>query len=148
MKSLSTTAEETCWGISTDQAKTASGEGTKGVSKLHASPKSCKLPGHSSSAQPSALAQSPAEALSPQQHRTGTVQNSRADREEKGEEDPQIQTHQGDVPVGESRVGPAEKPRLGSAPGAESREEKMENQSEAASALDSCPMCLMQFSGR
>ncbi|TRZ17502.1 hypothetical protein HGM15179_009614 [Zosterops borbonicus] len=43
---------------------------------------------------------------------------------------------------------PAEKPRLGSAAGAESHEENMENQSEATSALDSCPMCLMQFSGR
>ncbi|XP_068891309.1 Fanconi anemia core complex-associated protein 20 [Aphelocoma coerulescens] len=148
LKSLSSTAEKTCWGISTDQAKTASGEDTQGVSKLDARLKPCELPGHSSSAQPSALAQSPTEALSPQQHRTGTVQNSRAEGKEKGEEEPQIQTHQGDVPVGKSRGGPAEKPRLGSAPGAESCEEKMENQSEAASALDSCPMCLMQFSGR
>lgn len=110
------------------------------------SPKSHKPLGHSSSAQP--LVQRPAEALSPQQHHTGTAENSRAERREKGEEKPQTQRHQGDVPVGEATEVPAERPRLGSAAGAESHEENMEDQSEATSALDSCPMCLMQFSGR
>ncbi|KAL2296463.1 hypothetical protein Nmel_015781 [Mimus melanotis] len=148
LRSLSSTAEKTCKGTSTEQAKTASGADTKGVSELDVSPKSCKLPGHSHSAQPSALLQSPAEAWSPQQPHTGTVQNSRADRKEKGEEKPQMQTHQGDLPAREATGVPVEKPRLGSAPGAESPKEKMENQSEAASALDSCPMCLTQFSGR
>ncbi|XP_056364108.1 Fanconi anemia core complex-associated protein 20 [Oenanthe melanoleuca] len=133
---------------STDQAKTVSGADTKGVSELDVSPKSCKDPGHSRSAHPSALLQSPAEALNPQQHHTETAQNSRADRREKGEEKPQIQTHQGDLPAGETTGVPVEKPQLGSAPGAESHEEKMEQQSDTASALDSCPMCLMQFSGR
>ncbi|XP_064253284.1 Fanconi anemia core complex-associated protein 20 [Passer domesticus] len=144
LKSLSSTAEKTCRGTSTEQAKTASGADTKGVAELDVSPKPRELPGHSSSA----LAQSPAEALGPQQLHTGTVQSSRADRREKGEEKPQIQTHQGELPVGEATGLPAEKPRLGSTPGAESHEEKVENQSEAPSALDSCPMCLMQFSGR
>ncbi|KAM7030842.1 Fanconi anemia core complex-associated protein 20 [Acridotheres tristis] len=148
LKSSSSTSEKTCRRTSTEQAKTAPGADTKGVSELDVSPKSSKLPGHSSSAQPSALLQSPAEAWSPQPHHTGTVQNSRADRREKGEEKPQIQTHQGDLAAREATGVPVEKPQLGSAPGAESHEDKMENQSEAASALDSCPMCLMQFSGR
>ncbi|RLV95063.1 hypothetical protein DV515_00012939 [Chloebia gouldiae] len=142
LKSLSFTAEKTCRGTSTDQTKTASGADTKGVSELDVSPKSGKLPGHSSSAQPSALAQSPAEALSPQQQHTGTVESSRAGRKGKGEEKPQMQPQQGELPA------PVENPRLGSAPGAEGYEEKVQNQSEAAAALDSCPMCLMQFSGR
>uniref|UniRef100_A0A8C3QSF3 UBZ2-type domain-containing protein n=1 Tax=Cyanoderma ruficeps TaxID=181631 RepID=A0A8C3QSF3_9PASS len=146
LKSLSSTAEKPCRGTSTDQAKTASGADKKGVSELDVTPKSHKLPGHSSSAQP--LVQSPAEALSSQQHRTGTALNRRADRREKGEEKPQSQRHQGDLLAGEAPGGPAEKPRLGSAAGAKSHEENMENQSEAAPALDSCPMCLMQFSGR
>ncbi|XP_058711364.1 Fanconi anemia core complex-associated protein 20 isoform X2 [Poecile atricapillus] len=144
----SATAGKTCMGTSTDQDKTVSGADRKGVSELDVSPKSCKFPGHSSSAQPLALVQSSAEALSPQQHCTGTVQNSRADRKEKGEEKTQIQTHQGDLPVGEATEVSAEKPWLGNTLGAESREEKMENQGEASSALDSCPMCLMQFTGR
>lgn len=145
LKSLST-AEKTFRGTSTDPARTVSGADTKGVSELGVSPESCKRPGHSSSAQPSAL-QSPAAPLSPQQQqRTGTAQNRRADRRQKGEEKPQA--HQGDLPVGEATGAPVEEPQPGSAAGAESHEEKMENQSEAASALDSCPMCLMQFSGR
>uniref|UniRef100_A0A8C3N2M8 Uncharacterized protein n=2 Tax=Thraupidae TaxID=400783 RepID=A0A8C3N2M8_GEOPR len=148
LKSLSSIAEKTCRGTSRDEAKPASGADTRGVSELDVSPKPCQVPGHSSSAQPSVLVQSPAEALGPQQQLTGTVQNSRADRREKGEEKPQIQTHQGELPAGEATGVPVEKPGLGSTPGAESHEEKMENQSEARSALDSCPMCLMQFSGR
>lgn len=132
LKSLSSTAEKTCRGTSTDQARSASGADTKGVSELDVSPKSCKLPGQGSSAQ---------------QH-TGTAQNSRADRREKGDEKPQIQTQQGDLPAGETTGVPVEKPQLERAPGAESHEEKMEKQSEAASSLDSCPMCLTQFSGR
>ncbi|XP_039940809.1 Fanconi anemia core complex-associated protein 20 [Hirundo rustica] len=143
LKSLSSTAEKTCRGTSTDRAKTVSGADTKGVAELAVSPKSHKLPGHSGSAQPSALA-SPAGAQSPQQHCTGTAQNSRAHGTETGEEKPQTQTHHGDLPVRE----PEEKPQLGSAAGAQSHEENGEKQSEAASALDSCPMCLMQFSGR
>ncbi|XP_066420195.1 Fanconi anemia core complex-associated protein 20 [Molothrus aeneus] len=143
LKSLSSTAEETCRGASTGQAQTASGAGTEGVSEP------CKLPGHSSSAQPSALVQSPAGALGPQQQQhTGTAQSSRARRREQGEEKPQIQTHQEELPAGEATGVPVEKPQPGGAPGAQSHKEKEENQSEAASALDSCPMCLMQFSGR
>ncbi|XP_030145477.4 Fanconi anemia core complex-associated protein 20 [Taeniopygia guttata] len=148
LKSLSSTAEKTCRGTSTDQTKTAPGADTEGVSELDVNPKSRKLPGHSSSAQPSALVQSPAEALSPQEHHAGTVQNSRAGRKGRGEEKPQIQAQHRELPAGETTGVPAEKPRLGSTPGAESHEEKVENQSGAASALDSCPMCLMQFSGR
>uniref|UniRef100_A0A8C3UCB5 UBZ2-type domain-containing protein n=1 Tax=Catharus ustulatus TaxID=91951 RepID=A0A8C3UCB5_CATUS len=149
LKSLSSTAEKTCRGASTDEARSASGADTKGVSELDVRPKSCKVPGQGSPAQPSAwISQSPAETWSPQQQHRGAAQNSRADRREKGEEKPQIQTDQGDVPAGEATGVPVEKPQLGRAPGAESHKEEMEKQSEAASALDSCPMCLMQFSGR
>lgn len=133
LKSLSST-EKTCRGSSTDQGRPAPGADTEGVSGLDVSPKPWKVPGHSSSAQPSAQ-----RALGPQQH-TGTAQDSRAGRRQQGEEKPQIQTHHGELP--------AEEPQPGSAPGAQSHEEKVENQSEAASALDSCPMCLMQFTGR
>lgn len=142
LKSLSSTAEKTCRGTSTDQAKSASGADKKGVSELGVSPEPQKLPGHSSSAQP--LVQSPAGALSPQQQHTGRAQSSRAGRRGKGEEKPQTQPRQGDPPGGEA----TEKPRPGSSAGAEGHEEKMGNQSEAAPALESCPMCLMQFSGR
>ncbi|XP_066059348.1 Fanconi anemia core complex-associated protein 20 [Chamaea fasciata] len=144
LKSLSPTAEKTCRGSGTDQGKTASGADAKGVSELDVSPKAHKPPGHGSSAQP--LVQSPAEALSPQQHRTGPAHTSRAGGRKKGEEKPQAQTHQGSVPAGEALGEPAEKPGPRSPAGAESHEENTENQSEAA--LDSCPMCLMQFSGR
>ncbi|XP_063273462.1 Fanconi anemia core complex-associated protein 20 [Prinia subflava] len=132
LKSLAA-AEKPCRETSTDQAKSASGADAEGVSELGVSPRPHKLPGHSSSAQPSALLHSPAEALSPQQHQTGTAQKS---GKEKGEEKPQTQTQHGDPPLGV----PAEE--LGS------DEERKENQGEAAAALDSCPMCLMQFSGR
>lgn len=135
------TAEKTCRGPSTDQAKSVSGADTKGISKLDVSPKSCQLPGHSGSAEP---LESPAGARSPQQRRAGTAESSGTGA---GQGEPRTQTAPGDVPGAEATGAPAEKPRLGSAPGAESHEE-MENQSEAASALDSCPMCLMQFSGR
>ncbi|XP_063032770.1 Fanconi anemia core complex-associated protein 20 [Melospiza melodia melodia] len=148
LKSLSSTAEKTCRGTSRDEARPAPGADTEGVAELDVSPKPCKVPGHSSSAQPPALAQSPAGALGPQQQHTGTAKSSRADRREQGEEKPQIQTHQGELPAGEDTGVPVEKPQTGSAPGAESHEEKMEIQSEASSVLDSCPMCLMQFSGR
>nr|XP_026652572.1 Fanconi anemia core complex-associated protein 20 [Zonotrichia albicollis] len=138
LKSLSSTAEKTCRGTSRDEARPACGADTEGVPELAVSPKPCEVPGHSSSAQPSALG--------PQQQHTGTAQSSRAGRREQGEEKPQIQTHQGELPAGEGTGVPAEKPQPRNAP--ESHEEKMENQSEASSALDSCPMCLMQFSGR
>ncbi|KAJ7421474.1 Fanconi anemia core complex-associated protein 20 [Willisornis vidua] len=141
--SLPSTAEKTCRGIDTDQAKTAVVEDTKGISTLEVSPESHKLPGHRSSAQP--MAQSSIKAFSSQQHHTEAAQNRGENREGSGRKELQIQPPVGNIPAGQDRWVPAEKPG-GSVPGAESCE-KMENQSEGSSALDSCPMCLMQFSG-
>lgn len=124
------------------------GEDTKGISKLDASPKSCKLTQHRSSTHHLALSQSSAKAFSFQQHCRGTVQNSRENRKGNDRKELQIQMHQGHISVGEARHLPAEKklPPV-SVPGTESCKEKTENQSEGSSTLDSCPMCLIQFSG-
>ncbi|XP_064535058.1 Fanconi anemia core complex-associated protein 20 [Pseudopipra pipra] len=141
LPSLSPTAEETCRGTSTDRGKPAAGGGTKGISELGASPEPRQLPGHRSSAQP--LAQGSGRASSPRQHHTGAAQ-SRGGRREKGGKE--LQPQEGKVPAGQDRAVPVEEPP-GSIPGAGSCEEKVENQSGGSSALDSCPMCLMQFSG-
>ncbi|XP_049667512.1 Fanconi anemia core complex-associated protein 20 isoform X2 [Accipiter gentilis] len=146
--SLPSTAENTCCVTITDQAKNMVGEDAKGISKLDASPKSCKLSQHGSSTHHLTLSQSSPKAFSFQQHCRGTVQNSRENRKENNREELQIQTHQGNISFGEARYVSAEKsPPLVSIPGTESCKEKMENQSEGSSTLDSCPMCLINFSG-
>ncbi|XP_035759480.1 Fanconi anemia core complex-associated protein 20 [Egretta garzetta] len=147
LKSLPSTAEKTCCLTITDQAKNMGGEDTKGISKLDASPKSCKLPQHRSSTHHLALSQSAAKAFSFQDYCRGPVQNSRENRKENDSQELQIQTHQGNVSFGEARYAPAEeKPPLVSVPGTESCK-TTEDQSEGPSTLDSCPMCLIRFSG-
>ncbi|XP_074970469.1 Fanconi anemia core complex-associated protein 20 [Phalacrocorax aristotelis] len=146
-KSLPSTAEKTCCVTVTDQAKNMVGEDTNGISKLDASPKSCKLAQHRTSTHHSASSQSSAKAFSFQQHCRGTVQDSGKNRKENDSKELQIQTHQGTILFGEARNVPAEKqPPLVSVPGTESCKEKTENQSEGSSTLDSCPMCLIHFS--
>ncbi|XP_068270385.1 Fanconi anemia core complex-associated protein 20 [Nyctibius grandis] len=148
LKSLPSTAEKTCCVTITDQAKNMVGEDTKGISNLDASPNSCKLTQHRSSTHHLALPQSSAKAFSFQEYCRGTGQKSRENRKENDGQELQIQTHQGTMSFGEARRVPAEKqPPLGSIPGTESCTEKTENQSEGSSTLDSCPMCLMSFSG-
>ncbi|XP_029873503.1 Fanconi anemia core complex-associated protein 20 isoform X2 [Aquila chrysaetos chrysaetos] len=145
--SLPSTAEKTCCVTITDQAKNMVGEDTKGISKLDASPKSRKLTQHGSSTHRLTLSQSSPKAFSFQQHCRATVQNSRENRKENNRKELQIQTHQGNISFGEARYVSAEKkPPLVSVPGTESCK-KMENQSEGSSTLDSCPMCLISFSG-
>ncbi|XP_074883276.1 Fanconi anemia core complex-associated protein 20 [Buteo buteo] len=146
--SLPSTAKKTCCVTITHQAENMVGEDTKGISKLDASPKSCKLTQHGSSTHHLTLSQSSPKAFSFQQHCRGTVQNSRENRKENNRKELQIQTHQGNISFGEARYVSAEKPPpLVSVPGTESCKEKMENQSEGSSTLESCPMCLMNFSG-
>ncbi|XP_050765605.1 Fanconi anemia core complex-associated protein 20 [Gymnogyps californianus] len=146
LKSLPSTAEKTCCVTITDQAKNMVREDTQGILKLDVSPKSRKLTQHSSTHH-WALSQSSTEAFSFQQHCRETVQNSRENRKENYRQELQIQMHQGNISFGEARHVPAEeKPPLVSVPGTESCK-KTENQSEGSSALDSCPMCLMNFSG-
>ncbi|XP_054078156.1 Fanconi anemia core complex-associated protein 20 [Rissa tridactyla] len=148
LKSLPSTAEKTCRGTITDQIKNTVGEDRKGISKLDVSPKSCELTQHRSSAHPLVLSQSSAEAFTFQQHCRGRVQNSRENRKGDDGQQLQIQTHQGNISFGEARYVPTEeKPPLASTPGTESCKEKTENQSEGSSTLDSCPMCLIRFSG-
>lgn len=148
LKSLPSTAEKTHCVTVTDQAKSMAGGDTKGISKLDESPKSCELTQHRTSAHHVALSQSSAEAFGFQQHCRGAVQSSRKNQKGNYREELQIQTHQGNSSFGEARYVPAkEKPPLASVPGTESCKEKTENQSEGSSALDSCPMCLMRFSG-
>ncbi|KAM6312755.1 Fanconi anemia core complex-associated protein 20 [Podargus strigoides] len=148
LKSLPSTAEKTCCVTITDQAKNVVGEDTEGISKLDASPKLHKLTHHRSSAHHLALSQSSAKAFSFQQHCRGTVQNSRENRQENDRKELQIQTPQGRISPGEPRDMPAEKqPPPVSIPEAESCKERTENHSEGSLTLDSCPMCLMQFSG-
>ncbi|XP_069638861.1 Fanconi anemia core complex-associated protein 20 [Haliaeetus albicilla] len=144
---LHSTAEKTCCVTITHQAKNMVGEDTKGISKPDANPKSCELTQHGSSTHHLTLSQSSPKAFSFQQHCRGTVQNSRENRKESNRKELQIQTHQGNISFGEARYVSAEKPPpLVSVPGTESCK-KMENQSEGSSTLDSCPMCLMNFSG-
>lgn len=149
LKSLSSTAEKTRCVTATDQARNTAGEDTKGISELDLSPQSgnlTQLPG--CSAQHLARSQSSAKTFSFQQHCRGTAQDSRENRRENDRKEHPVQTHQGSIAVGEARCAPAEKkPPLVSVPGPESCREKTENQSEGSSALDSCPMCLIRFSG-
>ncbi|XP_076212457.1 Fanconi anemia core complex-associated protein 20 [Aptenodytes patagonicus] len=148
LKSLPSTAEKTCCVTITDQAKNMVGNDTKGISELDASPKSRKLTQHRSSTHHLTLSQSSGKAFSFQQHYRGAVQNSRENRKENDRKELQIQTHQGNISFGEARYAPAEKKLpLVSVPGTESCKEKTENQSEGLSTLDSCPMCLIHFSG-
>nr|XP_009669886.1 PREDICTED: Fanconi anemia-associated protein of 20 kDa [Struthio camelus australis] len=138
-KSLPSTAEKTCCVNIRDQTKNMVGENSKGISVPDENPKSCILAQHEHSAYHLALSQSSAKALSFQQHCRGTVQNSR---------ESQLQTHPGNVSFGEARSMPAErKSLLVNVPGTESCKEKPEDQSEVTLILDSCPMCLIQFSG-
>ncbi|XP_072739881.1 Fanconi anemia core complex-associated protein 20 isoform X1 [Ciconia boyciana] len=147
LKSLPSTAEKTCCVTMADQDKNMVGEETKGISKLGASPKSCKLTQHRSSTHHLALSQSSAKGFSFQQYCRGTVQKSKENRKENDRKELQIQMHQGNISFGEARYMPAEeKPPLVSVPGTESCK-TTENQSEGSSALDSCPMCLVHFSG-
>ncbi|XP_075028338.1 Fanconi anemia core complex-associated protein 20 isoform X2 [Calonectris borealis] len=146
LKSLPSAAEKTCCVTITDQAKNMVGEDTKGISKLDLSPKSRKLT-HGSSTHHT-LPQSSAKAFTFQQHYRGTVQNNRENRKENYRKQIQIRTHQGNISFGEARYVPAEeKPPPVSVAGTESCKEKTENQSEGSSTLDSCPMCLIHFSG-
>ncbi|KAM6116692.1 Fanconi anemia core complex-associated protein 20 [Phoenicopterus ruber ruber] len=148
LKSLPSTAEKIRCVTTTDPDENMVGEDTKGISKLAASPKLCKLPQHRSSTHRLALPQSSAKAFSFEQHCGGTVQNSRENRRENDRKELQIQTHQGNISVGEASYVPAEeKAPLVRVPGTESCKEKTENQSEGSSTLDRCPMCLIHFSG-
>ncbi|XP_071623485.1 Fanconi anemia core complex-associated protein 20 [Heliangelus exortis] len=147
LQSLPSSAEQTCCVDVRDQIKNTFGEDRKCISKLDASPKSCKLPQQGSSTHPLALSQS-SKSFSFQQHCRGNIQNSKENREENYRKELQTQTHQGNISFGEARCIPGEEaPPLVSVSGTESCKEKMENQSEGSSTLDSCPMCLMQFSG-
>ncbi|XP_065506370.1 Fanconi anemia core complex-associated protein 20 [Caloenas nicobarica] len=143
LKSLPATAEKTCCVTIPDQAKNVVGEDTEGVSKLEAS----KLTQPRNSTRDLASSQSSAEAFSSQQQCRGTAEASRKNRQESGGEELQIPTNQGNVSLGEATSVPAEqKPPLVNGPGTESCKEKTE-QSEGSSTLDSCPMCLIRFSG-
>uniref|UniRef100_A0A6G1RBQ3 Uncharacterized LOC107049018 n=1 Tax=Hypotaenidia okinawae TaxID=2861861 RepID=A0A6G1RBQ3_9GRUI len=121
------------------------GEDTKGISKLDASPKSYKLTQHSSTQH--LASQSSAKVFSFPQDCRGTVHNSRENRKGNDKKELQNQTHQGSILVGEAQYEPVEKPPpLVSVPGTESCK-TTENQSTASATLDSCPMCLTDFSG-
>ncbi|KAM6046576.1 Fanconi anemia core complex-associated protein 20 [Chlamydotis macqueenii] len=147
LKILPSTAEETYCVTIAGQAKNTAAEDTKGISKLAVSPKSCKLTQHRSSTHNLASSQSSAKAFSFQQHCRGTVQNSRENTKENDRRELQIPAHQGSVSSGEARCMPAEeKAPLVGVPGTESCK-TTEHQSEGSSALDSCPMCLINFSG-
>lgn len=141
LKSLPSPAEKAGCVTATAQAKTMVEEDTEDISELGASPKSCKATQQTISTHPSALSQSSAKAFSLQHHCRGTAQNRRENKKGDDRKELQIQTHQGKI----SFSVPAEKP-LVSTPGTESCE-KMENQGGGSSALESCPMCLMRFSG-
>ncbi|XP_068014320.1 Fanconi anemia core complex-associated protein 20 [Melanerpes formicivorus] len=145
LKSFPSPAEKAGCVTATDQAKTMVDKDTKEISELGASPKPCKTPPHTGSKHHLPLAQSPAKMFSFQQHCRGTAQN-REIRKDDERKELQIQTHQGKISLGEARCVPAEKPPPVSVPGTESCKE-MENQSGGPSALASCPMCLLQFSG-
>ncbi|KAM6240940.1 Fanconi anemia core complex-associated protein 20 [Porphyrio hochstetteri] len=130
----------------TDQAKNMAGEDTKVISKLDASPKSYKFTQHSLTHH-LVLPQSSVKAFSFPQDCRGTVQNSRENRKENDRKELQNQTHQGSILSGEAQYEPTEKqPPLVSVPGTESCK-TTENQSRASATLDSCPMCLVDFSG-
>ncbi|XP_061207657.1 Fanconi anemia core complex-associated protein 20 [Neopsephotus bourkii] len=129
-----------------DQAKHVVEEDAEAISKPDASLKSCKLTWHRSSVHHLALPQCSAKALSYQQHCRGTAQNS-MENGDHGKE-LQLQTHQGDVSFGEARCSSAEENLpLASVPQIKSCKEETENQGEGAPTLDSCPMCLICFSG-
>ncbi|XP_025952296.1 Fanconi anemia core complex-associated protein 20 [Dromaius novaehollandiae] len=147
-KSLSSTAEETCCVTIKDQTKNVVRENSKGISKLNVNPKSYKLTQHKYSTYHLALSQNSAKTLGFQQYCRGTIQNSKENRKEKNSSIPQLQTYQGNVSFHEARPMPAERNSLlVSMPGTESCKEKTEDQSEGTLTLDSCPMCLIQFSG-
>ncbi|XP_061869133.1 Fanconi anemia core complex-associated protein 20 [Colius striatus] len=143
LRSLPSTAERTCYGTITDQAKNTVGEDTKGTSKPDTSPKSHTLTQQSSTCDLVSLPSS-AEACSLQQRCRGTAQNSGENRKKDREE---LQIHQEAVSFGETRYVPAEKkPPLVSVPGTEHGKETVEKLSEG-STLDSCPMCMVRFAG-
>ncbi|XP_030364065.1 Fanconi anemia core complex-associated protein 20 isoform X2 [Strigops habroptila] len=148
LSSLPCAAEKTCCVTITDQAKHVVGEDTEAISKSDVSPKSCKLTWHGSSVHDLALPRCSAKALSDQQHCGGTAQNSRESGKENHRKELQLQTHQGGVSFGEARCTPAEEnPPLVSLPGTKSCKEEEEYWGEGAPTLDSCPMCLIRFSG-
>lgn len=129
LESLPATAEKMCCVTIADQAKNVVGGDTKG-----------------SSTRDLASSQSSAEAFSSQQHCRGTAQASRENRQESGGEELQIRTNEGKVSLGEAACVPAEqKPPLVNGPGTDGCKET--ERSEGSSTLDSCPMCLMRFSG-
>ncbi|XP_065552273.1 Fanconi anemia core complex-associated protein 20 isoform X2 [Lathamus discolor] len=146
--SLPCAAEKTCCVTITDQAKHVAGEDTEAISKPDVSLKSYELTWNRSSVHHLALPQCSAKALSCQQHCGGTAQNSMENGKENHGKELQLQTHQGDVSFREARCSPAEEnPPLASVPQTKSCKEETENQGEGASTLDSCPMCLIHFSG-
>ncbi|PKK24136.1 Fanconi anemia core complex associated protein 20, partial [Columba livia] len=129
LKTVPATAEKTCCVTIPGQAKNVVGGDTKGSL-------TCDL----------AWSQSSAEALSSRQQCRGTAQTSRENRRESDGEELQIQPNQGKVSLGEAACVPAEqKPPPVNGPGTDGCEET--EQSEGSSTLDSCPMCLIRFSG-
>ncbi|XP_064893532.1 Fanconi anemia core complex-associated protein 20 [Columba livia] len=129
LKTVPATAEKTCCVTIPGQAKNVVGGDTKGSLTCHL-----------------AWSQSSAEALSSRQQCRGMAQASRENRRESGGEELQIQPNQGKVSLGEAACVPAEqKPPPVNGPGTDGCEET--EQSEGSSTLDSCPMCLIRFSG-
>lgn len=129
LKTVPATAEKTCCVTIPGQAKNVVGGDTKGSLTCHL-----------------AWSQSSAEALSSRQQCRGMAQASRENRRESDGEELQIQPNQGKVSLGEAACVPAEqKPPPVNGPGTDGCEET--EQSEGSSTLDSCPMCLIRFSG-
>ncbi|XP_053941778.1 Fanconi anemia core complex-associated protein 20 [Cuculus canorus] len=145
LNSLPSTAEETGCATTAGTVKNMVEEDTQGIAKLAASPKPCKVPQGISSARPSALLQSRAEATCFQQQCREAVQHSRDNRKEDDGKELHLPTRRGNASLSGAREVSAEgtPPPV---PGTKSCKET-ENQSEGASTLDSCPMCLLRFSG-
>ncbi|XP_062449620.1 Fanconi anemia core complex-associated protein 20 [Rhea pennata] len=147
-KSLFSTAEKTCCVTIKDQSRNVAGKNSKGISKLGVNPESSKLTQHKYSTYHLATLQSSAETLGFQQYCRETIQNSKENRKENNSSVSQLQTYRSNVSSGEARSMPAERSSLPvSMPGTESCKEKTEDRSEGTLTLDSCPMCLIQFSG-
>ncbi|XP_021273315.1 Fanconi anemia core complex-associated protein 20 [Numida meleagris] len=145
LESLPSTSEKVCCKINTDPKNTA-GEDTGGISKVDVNLKPCDVSQHKTSTCHLALSQGTAKALSVQQHCRGAVQNSKENRKQEKRE-LQAQIHRGSISFGETRRVPAAgNPPLVSMAGNESCRESSV-QSEGSSTLDSCPMCLIRFSG-
>ncbi|XP_072210120.1 Fanconi anemia core complex-associated protein 20 [Excalfactoria chinensis] len=147
LKSLPSASEQTCCNTNTDSPPDMAGEDTGGVSKADVDLKPFTDTQHKTSTCHLPLPQRTVKALSVEQHCRGTVQNSKKGKQEKNEL--QAQTHQSSISFGESRSVPTgRKSPLVNVAGNESCKENSGQESEGSSALDSCPMCLIRFSGR